>query len=441
MTHYALTNKKLITNEMQQESNMTKPLTKKTIAAIVIGNALEWYDFIVYSFMTVFIANLFFPTINPINSILLATATFGVAFFMRPIGGIVFGLCADKYGRKLAITLIMFLMLLATAILCLVPTYAQIGIAAPMLMLFARLLQGFSAGGEFGIATAVLVELAPKQERGYYASWQMVGQMLAMLLGSVIGTFITSLFSPAQIMAGIWRVPFIFGLVIAPIAIYLRQHLDEIHIDIGFTDASSKPSIRIKLQQHFRNILIAMGLVAGGTVSTYTTISYMPTYVTHQLHLPMYKSFISLAIGILVMLILIPLFGWLSDRIGRKKILVFSISLYLISILPLFAWLIATPTFLTLLVIQLIFCMLLSAYFGVFAVTIAELFPKSIRGTGLAISYNLTVMLFGGFAQFIVTWLMHITGSALAITYYLIPAVVISLMASLFYKEERNENA
>lgn len=404
------------------------PLSKKTVTAIVIGNAFEWYDFTVYSFMTVFIAKLFFPHVN---SLLAATASFGVAFVMRPLGGLFLGYYADKRGRRAAITLIITLMTLAVLMMAAAPTYAAAGAVSTVIIVIARLMQGFSAGGEFGTSTAILTELSPPHLRGFYCSWQMVGQTCAMLLGAVIGALMTQSLSDQQLTHWGWRVPFIFGLLLAPIGLYLRWHLHQLPLQVS---ESAQPFVAT-VKQHVPHMIIAMGLVVGATVATYINLSHMPTYAYVHLHLGMYESFGCVAIGLCVTIFLIPVFGWLSDCIGRKPILIASMTIYLIIIYPLFAWLLSEPSFFRLLMMQLVVCALLGAYFGAFAATLSELFPRQIRSTSLSISYNSAIMLFGGFAQFIVTYLIQWTGTPLAVTYYLMMAMSISLAAAICYKQ------
>src|SRR5215510_10567186 len=209
---------------MSSSSFAPKPLQ---VAAAVVGNALEWYDFIVFGFFAMIIARLFFPSESQYASLLLTTATFGVGFFMRPVGGILLGIYADRRGRKASLLLIIGLMTLAIAVIGFAPTYAAIGIAAPLLIVIARLLQGFSAGGEFASSTAFLIESAPAQRRGFYGSWQMVGQGLAVLTGALLGAFITRVLTPEALDSWGWRVPFLFGLVIGPLGLYIRRRLDE----------------------------------------------------------------------------------------------------------------------------------------------------------------------------------------------------------------------
>ncbi len=411
----------------------TPYLSKKTVSALVIGNALEWYDFVIYSLMTVYILQLFFPSQHSVNSLLAATATFGVAFLMRPLGAIVFGYYADKIGRRSALTAIMCCMFIAMLMLALAPTYAQVGLIAPLIIVLARLLQGFSAGGEFGTATAMLVELAPPGQRGFYASWQMVGQNCSALLGSIMGIVLAQFLSVAQITAWGWRLPFAFGLIIAPVGIYLRLHTEE-SVCKSLKTKNQLGFMR-NLKMHSTSLLIGMGLGVGGTVATYIKL-YMPVFMHHYLNLSLSNSFVGMLTGVLPIILGIPLFGWLSDKIGIRKILISSIFLYLLSIYPLFMLLIYYPSVSTLIGVELIFGLLLGAYFGVYAGALANLFPAAIRSTGISLSTNLVVMLFGGFAQFIVTWLISMTGNLFAITYYLIFAVSVSLIAAFFYRDE-----
>src|SRR5262245_38727780 len=214
------------TEPMNNNPARKQPRIRQVIAA-VIGNALEWYDFVVYGFLTVIISRLFFPAQSEYASLLLTMATFGVGFFMRPVGGVVLGIYADRRGRKAALQLIIGLMTLSMIMIALAPPYATIGIGAPLLMVLARLLQGFATGGEFASATAFLVGSAPARQRGYYGSLQMVGQSLAALAGAVSGALVTGALGPQQIEAWGWRLPFLFGLTIGPVGLYIRKYLEE----------------------------------------------------------------------------------------------------------------------------------------------------------------------------------------------------------------------
>lgn len=410
---------------------MHQKVSIKTIAAIVIGNALEWYDFIVYSFMTVFIAGLFFPNSDPNNSLLAATATFGIGFFMRPVGGIIIGLYADKKGRKAAMTLVIGLMTAALAIIASAPTYVSIGMAAPCILLFARLLQGFSASGEFGSSTALLIELSPTHRVGLYGSWQMFGQIFAITIGGSVGMLLTHFLTTEQLTQWGWRLPFIFGLIIAPVGIYIRRHLQEDNLrsqDEPFAQLSFSEVFKHKI----KHLFLSTGLAVAGTTSFYVNLIYMPTFASHYLNLSMTAAFIAITSGSLICALLIPWLGALSDIIGRKKMTIASLSLYFVTVLPCFYYFIQHPTPLMLFIYEIICCSIFSAYLAAFAATVARLFPRRIRATSLSISNNLAIMLFGGFGQFIVTWLLKVTGSLLSPAYYVSLGIGISLIAALF---------
>jgi MFS family permease len=406
------------------------PRTKQ-IAAAVIGNALEWYDFVVYGFLTVIISRLFFPAESEYASLLLTTATFGVGFFMRPIGGILLGMYADRKGRKAALQLIIGLMTTSMAIIAFAPPYAAIGIAAPLLMVLARLLQGLATGGEFASATSFLVEAAPAHQRGFYGSLQMVGQSLAALGGALSGVLVTRGFTPEQLDSWGWRLPFLFGLLIGPVGLYIRRHLEETD---AFLEARSKrqsQAVGALLSDHLHSILVTFGLTICGTISYYVILVYMPTFANKQLGIPLNEAFIAQVIGLICMTLVIPLCGALSDRIGRKPILIAAPIAYLLLLYPFFTWIHASPSFFYLMLMQSVLCCVAGAFSGPISTAVAEQFPVAVRSTGLAVAYNMAVMLFGGFAQFIVTWLVEKTGSPIAPAYYVMFGAVIGLVAAV----------
>ena len=349
-----------------------KPLQ---VAAAVIGNALEWYDFIVFGFLTVIISRLFFPAESQYASLLLTTATFGVGFFMRPVGGILVGIYADRRGRKAAMLLIIALMTAAIAMIGLAPTYAAVGVAAPLLIVLARLLQGFATGGEFAAATSFLIESAPAHRRGFYGSWQMVGQGLAVLIGALLGAVVTRSLAPAAIDLWGWRVPFLVGLIIGPVGLFIRRHLKETEEFLAAREAAAAGAgLGKTLASHLREALASVGVITSGTISFYVILLYMPTFARTQLHLPLDQAFIAQSISIVCMIVLIPLFGALSDRIGRKPIMIGALALYLVLVYPLFKWLHGNPSFTDLVIVQIVLCCLLGAYFGPISTSVAEQF-------------------------------------------------------------------
>jgi MFS transporter, MHS family, proline/betaine transporter len=427
----------------------TQPGIKPVIAAAVLANAMEWFDFTIFAAMTPIISKLFFPAAHgaagaDLNAILLTTALFGAGFFMRPVGGVLLGLYGDNYGRKAAMTLGMGIMALAAAIMTFAPTYASAGVAAPLLMLVARLLQGFSIGGEFGTSTAFLIELAPPNRTGFYGSWQMSGQLMSTMLGAALGLVVTQAFTPEQQLAGAWRIPFAVGLLIAPLTIYLRRHASETYARIHATPqalATEAASAKRGLSDY----LIGMGMVVASTVSFYVTFGYTVTYAKQVLKLPVSESFMVQMIAAIVMLIVTPIAGALSDRYDRKTMLVASLGAYLVAIYPLYAWVIAAPSVPRLLITQIVIGVLSATFLGVYCTTLAEMFPKRSRATSLAVVNNVVVLIFGGFAQTFVTWLIALTGSPLAPVLYVMIGVAIALVAVVALKpshfRQRSANA
>ena len=419
----------------------TQTVATRQIVAAVIGNALEWYDFVVYGFLTVIISRLFFPADNEYASLLMTMVTFGVGFFMRPVGGVLIGMYADKHGRKAALQLIILLMTVSIAMIAFAPTYAAIGVAAPVIILMARLLQGMATGGEFASATSFLVESAPPGRRGFFGSLQMVGQSLAALAGAAMGMLITQCLSPEQIDNWGWRLPFIFGLLIGPVGLYIRRHLNETE---AFTTAHQQPVERVSLlnlwRNHTRAVLACFSLVVAGTIMYYVVLIYMPTYAKTQLKIPLGDAFTAQVAGLLCLTAAIPFFGILSDRIGRKPLMLFALACYFVLPYPLLAWLQAEPTLLRLTLMQMVLCTAVAISFGPVSTALAEQFPVHMRSTGLALAYNFAVMLFGGFAQLIVTWLIRETGTPLAPAFYVMFGAVVGAVGVLFmtdrYKQE-----
>jgi MFS family permease len=421
-------------------STIQPVLRPSHVAAAVIGNALEWYDFLVFGFFTVIIARLFFPSGSQYASLLLTTATFGVGFFMRPVGGIVLGIYADRRGRKAALLMVIALMTVAIAMIAFAPTYAAIGVGAPLIIVLARLLQGFSAGGEFASATAFLIESAPPQRRGYYGSWQMVGQGLAVLIGAILGTVLTHSLSPEALNGWGWRLPFLLGLIIGPLGLYLRRNLDETSAFLQSSQSStSKQASGKLLASHAKEMLACLGMVVSGTISFYVILVYIPTFARTQLHLPLDQAFLAQAIGLACEVVLIPIFGALSDIVGRKPVMIAALVLNLLVTYPLFSWVSANASFGTLLTMQIILCSLFGVFNGPISTALAEQFPTRVRSTALAISYNVAVMLFGGFAQFFVTWLIQATGTPIAPAYYLMFGAAVGLLAALFLRERAGD--
>jgi len=422
-----------------QASLLTRDYDAKrrhAIAAATIGNGLEWFDFTVYGFFTPIIARLFFPAIDDLTSILLTVGTYGVGFFMRPVGAVVLGVYADRKGRKAALTLTILMMAFGTALLGFAPTYAQAGIVGPLVIVLARLIQGFSAGGEIGGATAFLIEYAPPEKRGFYASWQQTSQALAVVLGGICGTIVTHALDPAAIDSWGWRVPFLLGLLIGPVGFYIRARVDETPV---FTDSHTQKSespLRDALRDHPRGIASGFGVTILWTVCTYVLLFYMTTYAVKQLNIPLADAFVATTIGGLVLMLGCPIAGALSDRVGRKRLLLAAAIAIGVLIYPLFAWVNATPDLMTLAIVQGILGLLLAAFTGPAPALLAEQFPAGLRSTGLSLAYNFAVTIFGGFAAVIVTLLIEATGTKLAPSFYVMAAALVSALTLLTMKDK-----
>ncbi|MGX6567389.1 MFS transporter [Cupriavidus necator] len=407
---------------------------RRAIIATVIGNGLEWFDFTVYSFFAVIIAKLFFPTGDDLSSLLLAVATFGVGFFMRPVGGIVLGIYADRVGRKAALSLTILLMALGTTLIGIAPTYDQIGLFAPLLIVVARLMQGFSAGGEMGGATAFLTEYAPARQRAYYSSWIQASIGVAVLLGAAVGTFVTSSLSTEALNSWGWRLPFLLGIVIGPVGYYIRHHLDETPTFRDNAERADSPLKEI-VQAYPRETLASFSMVILWTVCTYVLLFYMPTYAVKVLKVPQADGFIAGMAGGSAIMVFAPLVGLLADRIGRRVLLSGSALLILVLAWPMFAYINHAPGLASLLVFQLVFGVLIATYTGPILAAFSELFPARVLSTGLSVAYNFAVTIFGGFASFIITWLIATTGSSMAPAIYVMIAAAISLVGTRFVRE------
>lgn len=400
----------------------------RVIAATTIGNALEFFDFTVYSFLAVVIGRLFFPTLSTYGQLLLSVATFGVGFFMRPLGGIVIGSYADRAGRKAAMTLTINLMALGCAMIALAPTYAQAGIAAPIVIVLARLIQGFSAGGEVGASTTLLIEYATPRNRGYYASWQFASQGLGVTIGATLAGVLSATLSPEAMDAWGWRVPFAVGVLILPVGLYIRRQLEETLEPRDRARAEHGP-VMTTLREHGRLVLLGILLTIGGTVSAYITTFYMPTYAIRELGLPMPMALLAGILSGFITFAVSPFVGLAADRVGRKQLILGARIITLVLVYPCFLWLNAAPSPERLLIVVGVLSVLLAIQTAPAITMMPELFPKAVRATGMSIVYSIGVALFGGFAQFIATWLINATGDKLSPAYYLIACLVVSTLA------------
>jgi MHS family proline/betaine transporter-like MFS transporter len=410
--------------QMSQAGPKEKSFTK-LIVAVSVGNALEWYDISSYGFFAVYVAKAFFPNSDPTVSLLLTFGTFGLAFLVRPIGGLVLGAYADRHGRKASLMISIVLMTIGTLAIACMPTFETIGILAPIAVLTARLLQGFSAGGEFGSSTAFLVEHAPER-RGFIASWQFASQGLGQVLSSAFGVGLISLMTPADMNGWGWRIPFFFGVLVGPAGIYIRNHLE---------DATPPPAAKqdspireVFLHQKLR-VILGIGALAVSTAVNYLIV-FMPTYVVKTLNMSPIVGYEATLAGALIVTLLTPISGMVSDRIGRTTHMIAINLVMLVSITPTFLLLTRNPTPAIIIIGVSWLAMLKSLYFGPLAALMSELLPAKTRATGLGLGYNIGVTVFGGMGPVIMTWLGTIAFIGdLSPAYYLTMIGFLSLAA------------
>jgi MHS family proline/betaine transporter-like MFS transporter len=400
-------------------------LTKVVVAA-TIGNVLEWFDFVVYGFLAVTIAEVFFPTGNSTVSLLVTFGAFGLAYLVRPLGAIFVGSYSDKHGRKAGLTLSIALMMVGTTLMAVTPGFATIGIAAPVLITLARLLQGFSVGGEFGSSVAFLSEHGSKR-RGFAASWQFSVAGMITAIASLFGVALTTLLSHDQLVSWGWRIPYFFGMLVGPAGLYIRWRLSETPDFLEAEQPESMP-LRELLGKHPIPVLLGIGISIISNSSFYILL-YIPTYGQKTLHFPAYTGFIATLIGGVVLAIGSPLFGYWSDKIARPRIMVVTAWLFFLTSWPCFFLMSTWPT-LTACIIAVSWLQLLKAgYSGVLPSLLGEQFPVATRAIGVSLSFSTAVTVFGGFAPFIATWLIAQTGNPLSPSFYLVVTAAMSGLA------------
>jgi MHS family proline/betaine transporter-like MFS transporter len=412
--------------------------TRRAVSAAVIGNVLEWYDFAVYAFVAGYLARKFFPPGDEVTALLSTFLAYGLGFVARPLGGIILGRLGDTHGRKTALLITIALMAIGTVLIGILPTYAAIGIAAPLLLVVARLLQGFSAGGEWGSSTAYIVEWAPPGQRGWYGSFQQTSVVAGLLLGSGIAALFNTILTPEQMDAWGWRVPFLLGGILGPVGLWMRRTIDETP---AYKRAAAAPPAAATTDSAINWLMAAraFGFTIVWTVCFYVLLNYMPTYTQKYLKLSASAALWSNTIGLLALLVFIPIFGRLSDKIGRKPLLLACCVAYIVLPYPIFSYLLGGASYTSLIMVQILFAILIAMFSGPGPAAIAEIFPTRTRSTWMTSGYALAVAIFGGFAPFISVWLIDRFNSPLAHTFYLIAAAIVSTIVIATLRETAHE--
>jgi MHS family proline/betaine transporter-like MFS transporter len=414
-----------VTADVVDQKSFDKKSFTRLIVATSIGNALEWYDISVYAYFAVYISKAFFPADDQTTSLLLTFGTFGLSFLIRPVGGVLLGAYADRYGRKASLMISIIMMSFGTLAIAVMPTFASIGVLAPLLVITARLVQGFSAGGEFGSSTAFLVEHMPER-RGFIASWQFASQGASQLLGSGFGVGLTTWMASADLESWGWRIPFFFGVLIGPVGIYIRNHIDDATAPPAGKEGS--PVREIFLKQKLP-VLLGIGALAVSTAVNYLIV-YMPTYVVKAFKLSPSVGFTAAFAGAIVVMLLAPIAGAISDRVGRTTHMITIGGLLLVAVFPAFLILTKNPVPMVIIGAVFVLATLKALYYGPLAALMAELLPAETRATGLGLGYNIGVTIFGGMGPAIMTSLGTIAFIGdLAPGYYLTLVCILSLAA------------
>jgi MHS family proline/betaine transporter-like MFS transporter len=403
-----------------------QPSMRRLIVAATIGNIFEWFDFVVYGFFALTIAEVFFPTGNPTVSLLITFGAFGLAYFVRPLGAIVVGGYTDRAGRKAGLLLSMALMMIGTTLMAVTPGFATIGLAAPIIITIARLLQGFSVGGEFGSAVSFLAEHGGGR-RGFSASWQFATGGLITVLASLFGLTLTSLLTHEQLVDWGWRIPYVFGMLIRPAGLYVRSKVVETP---EFLEAEKPATIPIRdvLRRHPLPVLLALGISIISNSSFYI-LAYIPTYGVKTLHLPASVGFTATLIGGAILAIGCPLAGHWSDKLPRPLLMVITCWLFVLTSYPAFYLMAAWPSLAACIIAVGWLQFVKAGYSGVLPSLLSEQFPVETRAIGVSLGFSTAVSIFGGLAPLVATWLISATGDSLSPSYYLIFTALLSLFA------------
>lgn len=407
-----------------------------SVVRVSSGNFLEMYDFMVFGYYASAIGSAFFPSRSPFSSLMFSLMTFGAGFLMRPLGAIVLGVYTDKHGRRAGLLLTLGLMSIGIFSIACMPSYASIGLLAPLLVLVGRLLQGFSAGMELGGVSVYLSEIATPSHKGFYVSWQSASQQVAVMFAALIGVVLTALLPAEAMTVWGWRVPFLLGCAIIPVLFRLRRSLPETKEFVAHKHRLSTSEILRSLTANWRIVAIGAMLVTMTTVSFYMITAYTPTFGNSVLHLGNKDSLIvTLCVGA-SNLFWLPVMGTLSDRVGRRALLIIFTILMLVTAYPAMLWLVRAPSFARLLAVELWLSCIFGSYNGAMVVFLTEIMPANVRTSGFSLAYSLATAIFGGFTPAISTYLIHVTGNLAVPGLWLSFAAACGLAAAMVAKSQ-----
>jgi MHS family proline/betaine transporter-like MFS transporter len=417
-------------------SGLSKDARRRVLWGSFIGNFVEWFDYAVYGYLASTIAAAFFPESDKQTALLATFAVFAISFFVRPLGGFVWGHIGDRLGRRTALSLSILIMSGATFCIALIPSYSLIGVGAPIILHVIRVIQGFSAAGEYAGASAFLVEYAPANRRGMYAAVVPASTAAGLLLGSLLAAVLSLVLNDQQMADWGWRLPFLLAAPMGLIGRYIRTRLEDTPAfrELAKEDKVDHAPVKDMFARHWRSLVLAVGAVLLNAVGFYVILSYMPTYLSTELGFGATESFIATTIALVTYIGFIFLTGLASDRFGRKRVLITASVLFIALTVPAFM-LLDTGNFAVILLVEIFLGGMLTLNDGTLPSFLAELFPTRIRYSGFAVSFNLANAIFGGTAPFVATLLIGVLHTKLAPAWYLVAASIVSLIAVLCAKE------
>lgn len=409
---------------------------RRVIAASFIGNFVEWFDYAVYGYLAATIATVFFPDSDRTTGLLLTFAVFAISFFVRPLGGLVWGSLGDRLGRRTALSYSILVMSAATFCIALLPSYAAVGLLSPVLLLVVRVVQGFSASGEYAGASSFLVEYAPRGRRGIYAAVVPASTAAGLLFGSLIAAGLTGLLSDPQMHSFGWRLPFLLAAPMGLVGRYIRYRLEDTPAFLALEqddEVARTPALEM-FRVHRKALLLALGAALLNAVAFYVLLSYMPTYLSEELGFGQTESFLATTVSLATYIGFIFLTGLASDRVGRRTMLLAASVMFVVFTVPAFA-LLDRAGFLVVVLLQVVLGGMLTLNDGTLPSFLAEIFPTKVRYSGFAVSFNVANAVFGGTAPFVATLLISSTGSHIAPAWYLVAAAAVSGLAVLMSPE------